>query len=79
MGVVPLLGLVLHVSGVNRDTTRLLLGSLIDGVVGLKLGLAREGQVLGDGGGQGGLAVVNVADGADVDMRLGSFKFLLSH
>ena len=79
MGIVPLIGLVLHVSGVNRDTTRLLLGSLIDGVIGLELGLAGEGQVLGDGSGQGSLAVVNVANGANVDMGLGSFKFLLSH
>ena len=79
MGIVPLLGLVLHVSGVNCDTTRLLLGSLIDGVIGLELGLAGEGQVLGDGSGQGSLAVVNVANGANVDMGLGSFKFLLSH
>jgi hypothetical protein len=36
-------------------------------------------QGLGDGRGQRGLAMVYVADGADVDMRLGSFEFLLCH
>ena len=79
MGVVTLLGVVLNVSGVDRDTTSLLLGSLIDGSVVLELGLSLQSQVLGDRSGQSGLAVVNVADGADVDMGLGSFKLLLSH
>src|SRR5699024_7842574 len=39
-----------------------------------------QGQNLGDGGSQSGLAVVNVADGADVNMRLRTVKFcLFSH
>jgi hypothetical protein len=36
-------------------------------------------QGLGDGRCQGGLAMVYVTDGADVDMRLISFEFLLCH
>ena len=36
-------------------------------------------KVLGDSSGSGGLAVVNVADGANVNVRLGSFKSLLCH
>ena len=32
-----------------------------------------------DGGGQGGFAVVNVTDGADVDVRFGSLKLLFGH
>ena len=79
MGIVTLLGLILHVSGVDGDAALLLLGGLVDGVIGLELGLALQGQPLGDGSGQSGLAVVDVTDGADVNMGLGSFKFLLSH
>ncbi|XMR54508.1 hypothetical protein ACLK2G_17550 [Escherichia coli] len=33
------------------------------------------GQHVGDGGGQGGLTVVNVADGADVYVRFITLKF----
>ncbi|MPN06868.1 hypothetical protein SDC9_154125 [bioreactor metagenome] len=73
------LGLILNVSGVDRDAARSLFRSLVDRVIGLKLGLAGEGQVLGDGGGQSGLAVVHVADGADINVGLCSFKLLLGH
>ena len=79
VGIVTLFGLIFHVGGVDRNTTGLFLGGLVDAVIGLELSLALEGQPLGDGGGQGGFAVVNVADGADVDMGFGSLKFLLSH
>jgi len=79
VSIVTLLGLVLNVSGVDCDTTSLLFRSLIDGIIGLELSSALEGQPLGDGSGQRGLAVVNMADGADVNMRLSSFKFLLCH
>ena len=71
--------LIFHVGGVDRDTTGLFLGSLVNAVISLELSLALEGQPLGDGGGQSGLAVVNMADGANVDMGFGSLKFLLSH
>ena len=79
VSIVTLLGLILNVSGVDGDAALLLLGSLIDAVISLELGLALIGQPLGDSGGQSGLAMVDVTDGADVDMGLGSFKFLLSH
>ena len=36
-------------------------------------------QNLGDSGGQSGLAVVDVADGANVDVGLGAVKHLLCH
>src|SRR5262249_19576888 len=49
-------------------------------------GLALEGvDIVLDGrahhqrGGQGGLAVVDVPDGADVDVRFGPLKYFLSH
>lgn len=34
---------------------------------------------LGDGGGQRGLAVVDVTNGADVNMRLSALKLLFGH
>ena len=79
VSVVTLVGLVLNVSGVDGDAALALLGSLIDAGVVLVLSLALQGQVLGDRSGGSGLAVVNVADGADVDMGLCSLKFSLSH
>ena len=80
VSIVTLVGLILHVSGVDGDTTLALLGSLIDGSSSRSYSaLALQGQVLGDGGGQSGLAMVDVTDGADVNMGLGSLKFLLSH
>ena len=79
VSIVTLVGLILHVGGVDGDAALALLGSLVDAGVVLILSLALQSQILGDGGGQGGLAVVNVADGADVDMGLGTLEFLLSH
>ena len=79
VGIVTGSGLILHVSGVDGDTTLALLGSLVDGRVVGVLSAAQHRQVLGDGSGQSGLTMVDVADGADVDMGLGSLKFLLSH
>ena len=79
VGIVPVGSLILHVRGVDGDAALALLGSLVDGAVIGVVGAALHSQVLGDGGGQSGLAVVNVADGADVDMGLGTLEFLLSH
>ena len=81
VGVVPLLALVLDV----RDGDRHRLGRVADGaalgdvVVRLGLGLAVLGQDRQDRGRQGGLAVVDVTDGADVDVRLGSGESFLGH
>jgi hypothetical protein len=79
VGIVPGVGLILHVSGVDGDAALALLGSLVDAGVILILGLALQSQILGDGGGQGGLAVVDMTDGADVYMGLGTLEFCLSH
>jgi len=65
VGVVPLLCLILDGGGVDGDAPGLLLGGLVDGGVVDVLGLPLEAEVLGDGGGEGGLAVVDMADGAD--------------
>jgi len=79
VSIVTLFGLVLNVSGVDGDSAGLLFGRLIDFVVAHRGGFALLRQHHGDGGGQSGLAVVNVADGADVNVRLGAFKLSLCH
>ena len=79
VSIVTFLSLVLNVSGVDGDAALSLFGSLVDGRVVGVLSLALQSQVLGDGGGQGGLAMVDVADGADVHMGLGSVVHLFSH
>ena len=42
-------------------------------------GTAAQGEVLGDGRRQARLAMVDVADRADVDVRLGALELLLGH
>ena len=79
VGIVTIGGLVLNVSGVDGDTTLALFGSLIDGRIVGVLSAALHRQVLGDGSGQSGLTMVDMTDGADVNMGLVSLKFLLSH
>jgi hypothetical protein len=69
---VALLGLVLDVRDRDRDTALLLLRRLVDLVerrerVEVRVLVVQD---LGDGRGQRRLAVVDVTDGADVDVRL---------
>eukprot|EP01084_Bolivina_argentea_P042019 77554_1 len=77
VAVVAGLGLVLDVGGVDGDLALLLLGGLVDGEVVHGLGVALLGEDGGDGGGEGRLAVVNVADGADDEMGLAALEGLL--
>ena len=73
-------GLVLNVTGVDRDTSRLLFGGVVDLIVRHEVDRAvGQGKVLRDRGGQSGLTVVNVTDGTNVHMGFGSFKLLLCH
>ena len=81
VGIVAGLGLILDVSGVDRDAAGLLFGGLVDLIVsgvGGGIGVSHS-QNLGDGGGEGGLAMVDMTDGADIYMGFGSFEFLLRH
>src|SRR5450830_359729 len=79
--VVALLGLVLDVRDVDRDTALLLFRRLVDLVE------RREGvqggvlvvQHLRDRGRQRRLAVVDVTNGPDVDVRLGPLELRLAH
>ena len=79
MRVVALLALVFDVGGRNGDTAGLFLGGRIDLVVGAGLGFAGLCQHGGDGGSQGGLAVVNVSDRTDVHVVLFAFEGFFSH
>ena len=79
VSIVTLLGLILNVGRVDGNAALALFGSLIDGAVVGVLGLALQGEPLGDGSGQGGLTMVDVTDGADVYVGLSSLEFLLSH
>lgn len=80
--VVALRGLVLDVRDVDGDTALTLLGSRVDrGEVTLDVGVRRVlvGEHLRDRGRQGGLAVVDVTDRSDVDVRLGPLELGLGH
>ena len=79
VGVVARVGLVLDVGDGDGDAPLALLGRVVDRVEGAVLGLALQGEVLGDRRGERRLAVVDVADGADVDVRLGALELLLGH
>jgi hypothetical protein len=77
-----LLGLILNVSGLDGDTTLSLFRSLVDvSEIDELVASARNSvsQSLCDRSGKGGLAVVDVADGTNVNMRFGSLKLLLCH
>ena len=85
VSVVAGIRLVLDVSDGDRDTALALLGSLVDVLERREVGTSGAvravvlGQRLGNGGRQGRLTVVDVADGTDVNMRLGTLELLLSH
>ena len=79
MSIVTICSLVLNVSGVDGDTALLLFGSVVDLVERLDFAETLGCKHLGDGCGQSGLAVVNVADGADVDMGFVPFECFFCH
>ena len=79
VGVVTVLRLVLHVRGRDRDAALLLLRSVVDLLEAHRLAAVLLRQHLGDGGGKRRLAVVDVADCADVDVRLVALELLLRH
>ena len=81
VGVVTTLGLVLDVRDGDGDTALLLLGRLVD-VVEREHGVQVRVLVvqdLGDRSRQRRLTVVDVTDGADVDVRLGPLELCLRH
>ena len=77
--VVALLGLVLDMRGRDRDAASLLFRRLVDLVVGSVSRAARLGQNLGDRSRQRRLAMVDMADRANVAMGLVTRKLFLGH
>jgi len=81
VGVVTVGGLVLNVRGSDGHglggvTDRTTLG---DFGVGLGLSQTLAGLNGDDGRGRGGLAMVDVTDGADIHVRLGTIELLFGH
>src|SRR4051794_7433173 len=79
VGVVAVLRLVLHVRRGDRDAALPLLGRVVDLLEAPRLAAVLLRQSLRDGGRQRRLAVVDMADRADVDVRLIALELLLRH
>ena len=79
VGIVTMFGLVLDVGGVDRDTTSPFFRGRVNRAVGHVFGETFERKDVGDGRGKGGLAVVDVADGTDVNVGKVTVKFLFCH
>ncbi|CDE18803.1 uncharacterized protein BN767_00670 [Acidiphilium sp. CAG:727] len=79
VSVVTLVGLILNVSRVNRNTSRLFFGRFIDLVISHCFGVAFASHNHRDSRSQSGLTVVNVADSTDVYVRFASVKFCFCH
>ena len=77
--VVAVLGLVLDVRGGDRDPAFLLLGRVVDLLEAAGFRASLLGQHRRDGSGQRRLAMVDVTDGPDVDVRLVALELLLRH
>ena len=78
VAVVTVCGLVLDVTGVDGDLPGLLLRRPVYVLVAHGGAPSFLGQDLGDRLGESGLAVIDVADGADVDVGLISDEFVPS-
>src|SRR5262249_2126524 len=79
VSVVALLRLVLDVLDGDGDAASALFGRIVNAGEVAVGGPFLEGQRLRDRRGERGLTVVDMADGADVQVRLGALEFLLCH
>ena len=79
VGVVAGGRLVLDVGDGDGDPPLALLGRVVDRVEGAVLRAALQGEVLRDGRRETRLAMVDMADRPDVDVRLGAIELLLRH
>ena len=79
MRVVAGIRLILHMRGVDRDSTLPLFRRFINLVVLGRRGQSLRRQAHRDRRRQRRLAMVHVADGADVNVRLCSFELFLAH
>src|SRR5665647_1295010 len=79
VGVVALGRLIFDVGGVDGDAAGFFFRRSVNLVVGLDGAAVFGRHYRGDGRRQGGLAVVNVANRAHVDVGLGACEFFFSH
>ena len=80
VSIVTVCSLILNVTGVDCNTSRSFLGSVVDLVICHKFDLiVAESKILCNGSGQSGLTMVNVTDGTNVYVGFGAFKCGLSH
>src|SRR5436190_1642606 len=77
--VVALRGRILDVCGGDGDAALALFRGLVDLIEGHERSRALRREDLGDRRGQRGLAVIDVTDRADVDVRLTAIEFLFGH
>lgn len=75
VSVMTVFGLVFNGGSVDSDTTGSFFRCGVNFVVFFSNSTAGGGEGHGEGGGEGGLSMVDVADGADVDVRFGAFIF----
>ena len=73
--IVARIRLVFDVTDVDRDTARFFFRGVVDIGIRHLLRFTLQRQHLRDRGGQRGLAVVNVTNRADVDVRLAAVEF----
>ena len=76
MSIMPILGLILDVARIDRNLPSLLLGRLVDVLVRHGLTPSLLGQYRRDCLGESGLAVIDVADGADVNVGFVAGEFV---
>ena len=72
-------GFIFYSGGIDGDTTSSFFRCFIDGSVVEEVCFAFFSQNFGDSSGQGRFTMIDVADGADVNMRLGSFVMSFCH
>ena len=79
MGVVAVLGLILHVRDINSNPSFPLFRGIVNGIIGPGLGITLFTQYHCNRRGKSGLAMVNMTDGSDINVRFGSDKLFFSH
>jgi hypothetical protein len=76
---VPGISFVLDMGRGNRDTALALLRSVVDLIKGFDVTAMLGRQDSGQSCSQSGLAMVDVTDGTDVNVRLAAFEFFFRH
>ena len=79
MCIVTFFGFIFNGGGVDRDTTGSFFRSFINGSIVQEVCLAFFGQHFGDSSGQGCFTMIDMTDGANVNMRFCSFVMSFCH